>query len=58
MSERWPAIPYAEWQPTCSALHLYLQIVGKYRDDFSVLQLAKAYETATQHGRTRPQVAL
>ena len=29
--ERWPAIPYAEWQPTCSALHLYVQIVGKYR---------------------------
>jgi hypothetical protein len=29
--ERWPAIPYAEWQSTCCALHLYLQIVGKYR---------------------------
>ena len=29
--ESWPAIPYAEWQSTCSALHLYLQIVGKYR---------------------------
>jgi Family of unknown function (DUF5996) len=27
----WPAIPYGEWQPTASALHLYLQIVGKYR---------------------------
>jgi hypothetical protein len=29
--ERWPAIPYAEWQSTCGALHLYVQIVGKYR---------------------------
>ena len=27
----WPAIPYLEWQPTVAALHLYLQIVGKYR---------------------------
>ena len=27
----WPPIPYAEWQSTAAALHLYLQIVGKYR---------------------------
>ena len=27
----WPAIPFAEWQSTAAALHLYLQIVGKYR---------------------------
>ena len=27
----WPPIPFAEWQATASALHLYLQIVGKYR---------------------------
>jgi len=27
----WPAIPYAEWQSTATALHLYSQIVGKYR---------------------------
>ena len=27
----WPAIPYLEWQPSVAALHLYLQIVGKYR---------------------------
>ena len=27
----WPAIPYSKWQSTASALHLYLQIVGKYR---------------------------
>ena len=27
----WPPIPFAEWQTTAAALHLYLQIVGKYR---------------------------
>lgn len=27
----WPAIPYEPWRETCSALHLYTQIVGKYR---------------------------
>jgi hypothetical protein len=27
----WPDIPYEPWRDTCSALHLYLQIVGKYR---------------------------
>jgi hypothetical protein len=27
----WPAIPFSEWQSTAAALHLYLQIVGKYR---------------------------
>jgi hypothetical protein len=27
----WPAIPYNSWQQTCSALHLYSQVVGKYR---------------------------
>ena len=27
----WPPIPYADWQPTVTALHLYAQIVGKYR---------------------------
>ena len=29
--EAWPDIPFAAWQPTAAALHLYLQIVGKYR---------------------------
>lgn len=29
--DAWPPIPYAEWQATATALHLYLQIVGKYR---------------------------
>jgi Family of unknown function (DUF5996) len=27
----WPDIPYEPWRATCSALHLYAQIVGKYR---------------------------
>ena len=27
----WPDIPYQPWQETCTALHLYTQIVGKYR---------------------------
>ena len=31
MSAPWPAIPYEPWRETCSALHLYAQIVGKHR---------------------------
>jgi Family of unknown function (DUF5996) len=31
MSAPWPDIPYEPWRETCSALHLYAQIVGKYR---------------------------
>lgn len=27
----WPPLPYAEWAETCAALHLWAQIVGKYR---------------------------
>jgi hypothetical protein len=27
----WPDIPFKEWHETCAALHLYCQIVGKYR---------------------------
>jgi hypothetical protein len=27
----WPALPYADWVETCMALHLWTQIVGKYR---------------------------
>ncbi|HEX7034847.1 MAG TPA: DUF5996 family protein [Pseudomonadales bacterium] len=27
----WPAIDYREWRETCAALHLWTQIVGKYR---------------------------
>ena len=31
MTAVWPRIPYPPWRETCSALHLYTQIVGKYR---------------------------
>lgn len=27
----WPDIPYEPWRETCSALHLFTQVVGKYR---------------------------
>ena len=29
--QEWPAIPFDPWMDTCAALHLYTQIVGKYR---------------------------
>lgn len=29
--DRWPSIPYVEWRETCAALHLWSQILGKYR---------------------------
>lgn len=31
MTNRWPQLDYLSWRETCSALHLYLQIAGKYR---------------------------
>src|SRR6266550_3617102 len=31
LSTMWPEISYEPWRETCSALHLYAQIVGKYR---------------------------
>lgn len=31
MSNTWPHLDYLGWRETCSALHLYLQIAGKYR---------------------------
>jgi predicted GNAT family acetyltransferase len=31
MNSKWPTLDYLSWRETCSALHLYLQIVGKYR---------------------------
>jgi amidase len=34
-----------------------LQIVGRYRNDFGVLQLAHAYESATQVWKRRPALA-
>jgi len=30
-SANWPAIPYSDWADSCAALHLWTQIVGKYR---------------------------
>jgi len=29
--DMWPPLPYEPWRETCSALHLYSQIIGKYR---------------------------
>jgi amidase len=40
---------------TDSGLPVGLQIVGRPRDDWSVLQLAYAFEQSTQHVRRRPQ---
>jgi predicted GNAT family acetyltransferase len=31
MSGIWPRLDYLGWRETCSALHLYLQVAGKYR---------------------------
>ena len=37
-----------------AGLPVGLQIVGRHRDDWGVLQLARAFEQATRHGRRRP----
>lgn len=42
---------------TAEGLPVGLQIVGRYRDDFGVLQLAQAFEAATQAWRRRPPIA-
>jgi len=39
---------------TDEGLPVGIQIVGRYRDDFGVLQLAHAFEQATQVGKRRP----
>lgn len=31
MNNTWPQLDYLSWRETCSALHLYLQVAGKYR---------------------------
>ena len=41
---------------TDDGLPVGLQIVGRYRDDFGVLQLAHAYEGATEMWKRRPAV--
>jgi len=28
---QWPSINYSEWRETCTALHLWSQVIGKYR---------------------------
>ena len=39
---------------TAGGLPVGIQIVGRHRDDWSVLQIAHAFEQATQHGKKRP----
>jgi amidase len=39
---------------TATGLPVGIQIVGRHRDDWSVLQLAHAFEEATGHGKRRP----
>jgi amidase len=41
---------------TASGLPVGIQIVGRHRDEWSVLQLAHAFEQATQHGKRRPTI--
>ena len=42
---------------TPEGLPIGVQIVGRYRDDLSVLQLAYAFEQATGFGKRRPSIA-
>ncbi len=42
---------------TDDGLPVGIQIVGRYRDDFAVLQLAHAFEAATEVWKRRPPVA-
>jgi len=42
---------------TSDGLPIGLQIVGRHQRDFDVLQLAFAFEQATQYGGIRPSVA-
>ena len=41
---------------SATGLPVGLQIVGRHRDDWSVLQLAYAFEQATRHGARRPSL--
>jgi amidase len=43
---------------TSEGLPVGIQIVGRYRDDLGVLQIAHAFEQATGFGRRRPALAL
>jgi amidase len=43
---------------TSGGLPVGIQIVGRHRDDFGVLQIAHAFEQATRIGQKRPPIAL
>ena len=43
---------------TLGGLPVGIQIVGRYRDDLGVLQIAHAFEQATGFGRKRPMITL
>jgi len=43
---------------TADGLPVGIQIVGHYRNDLGVLQIARAFEQATGFGRRRPQLAM
>jgi amidase len=43
---------------TADGLPVGIQIVGRYRDDFGVLQIAHAFEQATEFGPIRPEIAM
>ncbi len=43
---------------TSDGLPVGIQIVGRYRDDLGVLEIAHAFELATRFGRKRPALAL
>jgi amidase len=43
---------------TDEGLPVGLQIVGRYKDDFGVLQIAHAFEQATRVGERRPPIAV
>lgn len=43
---------------TLDGLPVGIQIVGRFRDDLGVLQLAKAFESATEFWKVHPSIAL
>jgi amidase len=54
---------YIDWMRSCwyvtfmaSGLPVGLQIVGRHRGDWGVLQMAYAFEQATRHGARRPSL--
>ena len=51
-----PAISVPAGFTTAKPLPVGLQIVGRHRDDFSVLQLAHAFESANELWKRRPDL--